>query len=238
MGERIAGGHISHLFDKDLEAIKHQALKMGGLVEMQVENSLLALLNADSVLAEQVAGNDYQINAIEVAIDEECNRIIALRQPAANDLRLVLSMMKTITDLERVGDEAEKIGRYAIKLAACAPKKNHLNALQLLGEQVRFMLRSALDALARMDSLAAYKTAVLDKQVNNDYDILVQSLSESLGRDPELVESTLGILWCARSLERIGDHTKNLCEHIVFAEEGRDIRHGLLAKALEDNEDD
>jgi len=103
MGERIAGDHISHLFDKDLEAIKHQVLKMGGLVEMQVENSLLALLNADSVLAEQVAGNDHQINAIEVAIDEECNRIIALRQPAANDLRLVLSMMKTITDLERVG---------------------------------------------------------------------------------------------------------------------------------------
>ena len=111
------GHHISQQFDEDLESTRNKVLNMGGLVEKQVENSLLALVNSDSSLAEQVVMNDYQVNSMEVAIDEECNHIIALRQPAASDLRLVMAIIKTITDLERVGDEAEKIGKYAIDLA-------------------------------------------------------------------------------------------------------------------------
>ncbi len=205
---------------------------MGGLVEKQVENSLLALVNSDSSLAEQVAMNDYQVNAMEVAIDEECNHIIALRQPAASDLRLVMAIIKTITDLERIGDEAEKIGKLAIDLATEERNERYFAELRHLGEQVKIMVRDALNAFARMDVASSYKTAAGDKKINEEYDAITRKLIKSMTEDPTSVQRALRVMWCARALERIGDHAKNICEYVIFTVEGKDVRHTSFKQAL------
>lgn len=229
-----AGQHILHQFDDDLKSTRNKVLSMGGLVEKQVENSLLALVNSDSSLAEQVAMNDYEVNSMEVAIDEECNHIIALRQPAASDLRLVVAIIKTITDLERIGDEAEKIGRYAIDLAT--EERNEMNFAELkrMGDQVKKILRDSLDAFARMDVASAFETAASDKAINDEYDLITRNLIKSMSEDRSSVERGLKVMWCARALERIGDHAKNICEYVIFTVEGKDIRHTSFQQALEE----
>ncbi len=236
MSIQNAGQHILHQFDEDLESTRSKVLNMGGLVEKQVENSLSALINSDSHLAEQVAMNDYQVNAMEVAIDEECNHIIALRQPTASDLRLVVAIIKTITDLERIGDEAEKIGRYAIDLASEERNEMYFSELTSLGHQVKNILTDSLDAFARMDVANAFKTAARDKQINKEYDTISRKLIKSMTEDRETVESGLKVMWCARALERIGDHAKNICEYVIFTVEGKDIRHTSFKQALEEFE--
>ena len=225
MSSEKVGQHILHQFDDDLESIRNKVLHMGGLVEKQVENSLLALANSDSNLAEQVAMSDDQVNAMEVTIDEECNNIIALRQPAASDLRLVMAIIKTITDLERIGDEAEKIGKFSIYLATEDREDAYFSELKQLGEYVQAMLRSALDAFARMDVSNSYRTAADDKYVNERYDFITDQLIDAMTKDPDSVQRALKVMWCARSLERIGDHVKNICEYVIFTVEGRDVRH-------------
>ena len=232
MSFQNVGHHISHQFDESLESTRNKVLNMGGLVEKQVENSLLALVNSDSNLAEQVAMSDYQINSMEVAIDEECNHIIALRQPAASDLRLVMAIIKTITDLERVGDEAEKIGKYAIDLATEERTENYFSELWHLGEKVKDMLLDTLNAFARMDVAAAYETAASDKEINREYDAITHKLIDLMTKEPTAVERALRFMWCARALERIGDHSKNICEYIIFAVEGKDVRHTSFRQAL------
>lgn len=236
MSIQIAGQHILHQFDDDLESTRNKVLNMGGLVEKQVENSLIALVNSDSNLAEQVATNDYQVNAMEVAIDEECNHIIALRQPAASDLRLVVAIIKTITDLERIGDEAEKIGRYAVDLASEERNELYFAELKSLGDQVKRILRDSLDAFARMDVANAFETAARDKQINKEYDAITRKLIKSMTDDRESVERGLKVMWCARALERIGDHAKNICEYVIFTVEGKDVRHTSFKQALEEFE--
>ena len=230
------GQHILHQFDADLESTRNKVLNMGGLVEKQVEDSLLALVKSDSNLAEQVATNDYQVNAMEVAIDEECNHIIALRQPAAGDLRLVVAIIKTITDLERIGDEAEKIGRYAVDLASEERNEMYFVELKSLGDQVKKILRDALNAFARMDVASAFETAARDKQINKEYDTITRNLIKSMTEDRESVERGLKVMWCARALERIGDHAKNICEYVIFTVEGKDVRHTSFKQALKEFE--
>lgn len=232
MSIQNAGQHILHQFDDDLETTRNKVLNMGGLVEKQVENSLLALINSDSNLAEQVATNDYQVNAMEVAIDEECNHIIALRQPTASDLRLVVAVIKTITDLERIGDEAEKIGRYAVDLASEERNQLYFPEIKALGEQVKIILRNALNAFARLDVASAFETAALDKNINKEYDEITRKLIKSMTDDRESVERGLKVMWCARALERIGDHAKNICEYVIFTVEGKDVRHTSFKQAL------
>jgi phosphate transport system protein len=237
LSHQNTGPHILHQFDEDLESIRTKVLRMGGLVEQQVENSLIALINADSSLAEQVATSDYKINSIEVAIDEECTKIIALRQPTASDLRLVITIIKTITDLERIGDEAEKIGRYAIDLASEAHDENYFSSLRHLGEQVKIMLHDSLNAFARMDVEAAFRIAASDKQINEEYDVLTRMLINNMVDDPrdkKIVKSSLGVMWCGRALERIGDHAKNICEYVIFTVEGKDVRHTSFKPIEED----
>lgn len=225
------GRHILHQFDDDLESIRNKVLHMGGLVEKQVENSLLALVNSDSNLAQKVAMSDDQVNAMEIAIDEECNHIIALRQPAASDLRLVMAIIKTITDLERIGDEAEKIGKFSIYLATEQRGENYFLELKQLGDKVRKMLRGSLDAFARMDVSNSYRIAAEDKFVNQQYDVITDQLIHVMTKDPSAVQRALKAMWCARSLERIGDHAKNICEYVIFTVEGRDVRHARLQDA-------
>ncbi len=219
------GQHISHQFDEDLESLRSKVLNMGGLVEKQVDNALVALTRSDSSLAEDVATSDYKINSMEVAIDEECTQIIARRQPTASDLRLVVTIIKTITDLERIGDEAEKIGRHAVKLASAERTPTYFSELKHLGEKVRQMLHDCLDAFARMDSESALMIAQGDREINDEYDSLTRQLITHMMEDPRAIKRSLRVMWCARSLERIGDHAKNICEYVIYTVAGKDIRH-------------
>lgn len=223
--------HTSHQFEQELDAIRNKVLTMGGMVEKQVNDGLKALIESDGALGEKVAASDYKVNQLEVEIDEACTRIIALRQPAAGDLRTIITMIKTITDLERIGDEAEKLGKFAVELASVDHGDNNFAKLKHLGEQVRKTLRGSLDALARLDVNAAMKVAAEDDVVNVEFEGLTRQLITFMMEDPRSIKRMLQIMWCARALERIGDHAKNVCEYVVFMVKGKDIRHTKLQDA-------
>jgi len=218
--------HISHQFNKELEDIRNKVLTMGGLVEQQVTDGLTALLEADHDLATLVSGKDFEVNKLEVEIDEECTHVLARRQPAASDLRLIVTVIKVITDLERIGDEAEKLGRFSQELTAHSDgAPTYRKELRHLGELVKSMLRDSLDAFARLDVDAAIRIAQRDEDVNREYETLERLLATHLVEDPRQVTKLFKITWCARALERIGDHSVNICEYVVYLVKGRDIRH-------------
>jgi phosphate transport system protein len=225
--------HISQRFNAELEEIRNRVMKMGGLVEKQINRGLKALLTSDSDVGEMVTSSDYEINALEVDIDEECMQILARRQPAASDLRLIMTIIKTITDLERIGDEAEKLGRYSVLLADENTTPGHFVELGHLGEHVKRMLHDALDAFARLDAEAALRTIGDDELVNEEFDAISRQLITRMMEDPREIRNALRISWCARALERMGDHTKNICEYVVFLVHGKDIRHTSLEKTQE-----
>ncbi|HEX7043113.1 MAG TPA: phosphate signaling complex protein PhoU [Burkholderiales bacterium] len=220
--------HISRQYNAELEEIRAHVLQMGGLVEQQIEQALTALVNADTRLGEAVIMGDTKVNDLEVTIDEECQQIIARRQPAASDLRLVIAVIKTITDLERIGDEAEKIARMAVRLANAERPKNNYAELQLLGMQVRTMVRDALDAFARTDTQAALRTAHEDHQIDQQYESIIRQMITFMMEDPRTITRALDVIWAARALERIGDHAHNICEYIIYLVKGKNVRHTSL----------
>lgn len=234
MAKLQLGEHTSQQYEQDLEDIRSRVLEMGGLVERQVEQGLKALVSSDGAIGEEVATSDYKINTLEVEIDDACTRIIALRQPAASDLRSVLTVIKTITDLERIGDEAEKLGRLAVELAAVDREPGYFTQLKHLGEHVSATLRGTLDALARLNDDAAMKIALDDRKVDNEVDALTRQLITYMMEDPRSIQRSLQVMWCARALERIGDHAKNICEYVVYMVKGKDIRHTTLNEAEAD----
>ena len=227
------GQHISQRYNRELEDIRSNVLRMGGMVESQAENAVKALLERDSDLAREVASSDYKINKMEVEIDDECTQVIARRQPAASDLRLVIAVVKVITDLERIGDEAEKIGSYSIKLAKRQTVSGMHAELSHLSELVLGMLHDALDAFARLDTELALEIIAKGKEVNREFNSLSRLMITHMMEDPRNIKHVLKVTWCARSLERIGDHSRNICEYVVFLVKGKDIRHTSLDEILE-----
>ncbi|MDO6459878.1 phosphate signaling complex protein PhoU [Granulosicoccaceae sp. 1_MG-2023] len=233
MSDLNLGDHISHRFNEELESIRSKVMTMGGLVEKQVQDGLTALIDNNRELAELVAASDVKVNGLEVEIDEECTRILAKRQPTASDLRLVVSIIKTITDLERIGDEAEKLGRYTLSLNDQGLRSRHYSQLQHLGDHVTRMLRDSLNSFAHMDAEAALHTIASDKKINAEFESISRNLITHMMEDPREIANALRVTWCARALERIGDHSKNICEYVVFFVKGKDVRHVTLNEAAE-----
>ncbi|NTS78327.1 phosphate signaling complex protein PhoU [Catenovulum sp. SM1970] len=216
--------HISGQFNEELEQVLSHVLDMGGLVEEQLRLSMEALNGFDRDLADTVIANDYKVNQYEMNIDLECTRIIAKRQPAAIDLRLVLAIAKIIADLERIGDESCRIVKAARDKFA-GDQTQFLVDLEHMGKQVLAMLNQVLDAFARMDADAAYEVYKLDKQVDKIYEAVTRQLMTYMMEDPRSIPKVIEVLWATRSLERIGDRCQNICEHVIYLIKGKDIRH-------------
>jgi phosphate transport system protein len=226
--------HISKQFDAELEGVRTRVLQMGGLVEQQIIKAIEGLSSGDLALIEKVIEDDHRVNSLEVELDEACSRVIAKRQPAAGDLRLIIAVIKTITDLERIGDEAEKIARMA-KLVHTAERINmpqlelkHVSGLAL------GMLRKALDTFARLDSKGAAQVVEQDELVDAEFRSILRQLITFMMEDPRTITRSLEILFVAKALERIGDHSKNMAEYVVYMVEGRDVRHLRAVNTAQD----
>ena len=217
--------HTSKQFDAELESVRSRVLQMGGLVEEQIIRAMDALAAGDMPAIDRVIGDDHRVNAMEVELDELCSHIIARRQPAAVDLRLLITVIKTITDLERVGDEAEKIGRMA-KLIHTA-ERQHMPRMDLshIADRALAMLRQSLDAFARLDVSAAMRVVKQDSEVDDAFRAIMRQLITFMMEDPRTITRCLEVLFIAKALERIGDHAKNMAEYVIYMVQGRDVRH-------------
>jgi len=218
--------HIFKQYDAELESVRAKVLQMGGLVEQQIVNALEALVSANPKIAAEVMESDLQVNALEVQVDEDCSHIIARRQPAAGDLRMIMMVVKTITDLERIGDEATKIARVAQKIyESDRLYKPRFNEIKNMVALVREMLRTSLDAFARLDATKTADVARQDEQVDEQFRAAMRQLITFMLEDPRTISMSLEVLFVAKALERIGDHAKNIAEYVVYMVKGKDVRH-------------
>lgn len=218
--------HTSTQFDTELGALRERVLQMGGLVESQIQNAIEALTNRDVPLMQRVIADDHRVNALEVEIDESCSRIIVCRQPTAGDLRMITTVIKIITDLERIGDEAKNIAHMALRTSQQGllglPRFTEIRHAAIL---VQDMLHMSLDAFARVDLLTVAQVVRQDDQVDEEYRSILRHLISCMMEDPRTISSALDILFAAKAIERIGDHAKNMSEYVVYMVKGRDVRH-------------
>jgi phosphate transport system protein len=220
--------HISSRFNEDLERVRSRLLSMGGLVESQLARAIAALADRDAVAAEAVTAEEANVNRLEVAIDEDCLRILATRAPTAGDLRLIVAVIKAITDLERIGDECEKIGYIASRLAEEEQPPEHYREVRHLGRLVQEMVHGALDAFARVDADAAVRVCRRDRLVDEEYEAIQRQCVTFMMEDPRQIRRALDVMWVVRALERIGDHAKNIGEYVIYLAHGKDVRHTRL----------
>ncbi len=225
--------HISENFNKELEDIRNKVLAMGGLVEEQIELAIKALTTGDMELAESVIKQDNDVDYFEMEIDAECTQIIALRQPAAFDLRLLLTVLRIINELERIGDLAERIAKMAIYLSSKEGKSDHYLELQHMAGLVKEMLNGALDSFARMSVDDITEITGSDAQVDYEYASIIRQLITQMMEDPRNITRSMDMLWTVRALERIGDHSRYICEHLIYMVKGEDVRHLTQAELEE-----
>ena len=225
--------HISGQFNHELETLKHDILAMGGLVESQLNTALESLIERNSEKAIRVIKRDAEVNNLEVKIDQECARILARRQPAASDLRLVLAIIKINMDLERVGDEAAKIARQAKVIIESNVSGTQFVQLRRMGRKIVDSLRAALDALARHDAGEALLVVQGDSSVDQEYARSMQTLVADMKAEPHNISTILNEIWALKALERIGDHASNIGEHIIYLVRGQDVRH-MAPDAVDD----
>ena len=223
--EKYFDQHISRQFNQELENLRLDVMKMGGMAEEMVIDAMRALLDGDVELANSVVDADHQVNQMEKNNDELAMEILARRQPTASDLRLVMAIVKTVNDLERVGDEAEKIAKLAIEMVDFERPRNNYYELESMAEHVRSMLRDALDGFARMVPEIAVTLYRADEKVDDEYEAILRQYYTYLAEEPRRTTRVINAIWIARALERIGDHAKNIGEHVFYLVEGKDLRH-------------
>ena len=228
----MTADHLSKQYDQDLEAIRSRVLLMGGLVESQFSDAMEALHEGSLELAEKVLQSDVEINRLEVSLDNACTQLIVRRQPAANDLRTVMATTKVITDLERIGDEATKIARSARNLQNREVNiVNHFETIKVIADTASGMLHDALDAFARLDRELALRLIGRDALIDHEFNAMMLDLIECMTKEPTTVSASLDLLWAAKAIERIGDHSTNVAEQVIYIVEGKDIRHTDYAVA-------
>lgn len=218
--------HLSSQFDEDISRLRSHVLQMGGMVETQIAAAIDAFCKGEAGGVSQIVENERKINALEKTIDDDCAHLIAKRQPAASDLRLVLGIVKIVTDLERAGDEAKKIAKGVRRICESGQVPSQYGVgVRHVGEAALAMVRQSLDAFARLDAEHALKVIQADADVDVEFKAIVRQLITHMMEDPRTITTALDIIWIARAVERIGDHAKNVAEQVVFIVEGRDIRH-------------
>lgn len=217
--------HISSQFNENIQDVNTKFMAMGGLVEQQVTNAIHALLDTNIDLAAKVQLEDDVVNRFEREIDEALTLILARRHPAASDLRMVIAMSKANTDLERIGDEAAKIARIAQNLCEEGESPRGYMETRHIGNQVRIMIREALDAFARLDAEQAIRVMRADADIDREYSSAMRTLMTYMIEDPRHISRVINVMWVLRSLERVGDHARNICEQVIYMVKGMDVRH-------------
>ncbi len=218
--------HLSTQFDSELSAVSTRVMELGGLVESQIRQAIYALSQFDVEAANAVTATEARVNAMEVDIDRELSSIIARRQPTARDLRLLIAISKTTANLERVGDEAEKMARMVRSIIdSGSPRSLPALELRVAADMASGLLRKALDAFARLDTAAAVSILKEDDQIDQEFNGFVRKLITYMMEDPRMISPSLDLLFLAKAIERIGDHAKNIAEFIIYVVKGADIRH-------------
>ena len=218
--------HLSTQFDSELSAVSTRVMEMGGLVESQIQQAIYALSQFSLEVANEVSATEPRVNAMEIDIDRELSNIIGRRQPTARDLRLLMAISKTTANLERVGDEAEKIARMVRSIIKSgAPRSLPSHELRVAADMASGLLRKALDAFARLDTAAAVAILKEDDLIDREFNGFVRKLITYMMEDPRTISPSLDLLFLAKALERIGDHAKNIAEFIIYVVKGADVRH-------------
>ncbi|MBC7619027.1 MAG: phosphate signaling complex protein PhoU [Candidatus Saccharibacteria bacterium] len=223
--------HLSTQFDSELTSVSAQVMELGGLVESQIRRAIYALSQFSVEVANEVTANEARVNAMEIEIDRDLSSIIARRQPTARDLRLLIAISKTTANLERVGDEAEKIARMVRSIIQSgSPRSLPSLELRIAADLASGLLNKALDAFARLDITAAVAILKEDDLIDAEFDGFVRKLITYMMEDPRMISPSLDLLFLAKAIERIGDHAKNIAEFIIYVVKGEDIRHSTMEK--------